>query len=147
MSRTTSQTRHLAKRIIIFETNRRRAGKTASPEKANDCHKLRPFIAALMGEAGFNTLFNRARSLASAEEPWLRNVYLDGDGKVELPLSIDSRLSTAEFFEGRVVLLAQFIGLMVALIGEKLTLDLVHRTWPEVPLNNLGITNEATNES
>ena len=42
-----------------------------------------------------------------------------------------------ELFEGGVVLLAQLLGLLVAFIGETLTLRLVREVWPEVPLDDL----------
>ena len=42
-----------------------------------------------------------------------------------------------ELSEGEVVLLAQLLGLLVAFIGEKLTLRLVREVWPQVPLDDL----------
>jgi hypothetical protein len=43
--------------------------------------------------------------------------------------------------EGRVVLLAQLLGLLVAFIGESLTLRLVLEVWPKVPLEDLELSN------
>jgi hypothetical protein len=47
-----------------------------------------------------------------------------------------------EIFEGRVVLLAQLLGLLVAFIGELLTLRLVRDVWPKLSLNDLDFGKE-----
>jgi hypothetical protein len=50
-------------------------------------------------------------------------------------------VNPAEIFDGRVVLLAQLLGLLVAFIGERLTLSLVREIWPRIPLNDLDFGN------
>ena len=45
----------------------------------------------------------------------------------------------------RTILAAQLLGLMVAFIGEKLTLHLVREIWPEVPLDDLDLANGSAN--
>ena len=39
--------------------------------------------------------------------------------------------------EGGVVLIAQLLGLLVAFIGESLTVRLAREAWPKLPLNGL----------
>jgi len=111
------------------------------------CEKLRPHLATLMGDGGFRALLSRA--LADTEVPWLRAVHVKPDGSLGGLEELHVQLDLDEFFEGRIVLLAQLIGLLVAFIGENLTLRLVREVWPNVPLNDLdfgtGATNEETN--
>jgi len=47
------------------------------------------------------------------------------------------RKLTRRNFEGRVVLLAQLLGLLVAFIGEDLTLRLVREVWPKLSINDV----------
>ena len=48
--------------------------------------------------------------------------------------------------ESRIVLLAQLLGLLVAFIGETLTLHLVRDIWPKTTLNDMGFDNGDKNE-
>ena len=52
-----------------------------------------------------------------------------------------------EFLEGRIVLLAQLLGLLVAFIGEKLTLGLVREIWAKIPLDHLDMATKSKNET
>jgi hypothetical protein len=45
-----------------------------------------------------------------------------------------------------VVMLAQLLGLLVAFIGENLTLHLVRDVWPKVRLDDVEFGTEGTNE-
>jgi hypothetical protein len=55
-------------------------------------------------------------------------------------------LDPQEIFEGCVVLLAQLLGLLVAFIGEHLTLRLVREVWSKLSLNNLDFSEGDKNE-
>jgi len=68
---------------------------------------------------------------------WLRAVHVKSDGSMEGVDEIHAQLDPDEFMEGRRVLVAQLLGLLVAFIGENLTLRLVREIWPEISLNNL----------
>jgi len=89
-----------------------------------------------MGKAGFRALLSRALALANAEVPSLRAVRVNADGSLEGFEELYAQLPPEEFFEGRVVLLAQLLGLLVAFIGENLTLRLVREVWPKLPRPN-----------
>ena len=60
--------------------------------------------------------------------------------------NLHAQLDPDEFSEGGVVLLAQLLGLLVAFIGENLTLRLVREVWPKVPLDDLDFGNGDKNE-
>ena len=55
--------------------------------------------------------------------------------------AIRGQLSTAEFLEGRVVLLAHVLGLLVAFVGPELTSRLVGDILPQIPLDDLDFGN------
>lgn len=90
-----------------------------------------------MGNGGVRALLSRALVLAKSEVPWLRTVHVQADGSLEGLEQSLARLDPDIFIKGNVVLLARLLGLLVAFIGEKLTLGLVRDVWPKVPLGDL----------
>jgi hypothetical protein len=137
MSRAAPKMRNFAERLIAYETRGKKSSRTKSPAAFTVCEKLRPHLATLVGKGGFHALFARALALASAEVPWLRALRVDADGSLqgldELPAHVDAK----QILEGKVVLAAQLLGLLVAFIGENLTVRLVREVWPNVPLDDL----------
>ena len=90
-----------------------------------------------MGGAGFSALLSRALVLASKKVRWLEKVQVKLDGSWHGLDELAKQIDPDEFLEGRVVLLAQLFELLVAFIGEKLTLNLVLDVWPKLSLNDL----------
>ena len=138
MSRATPQMREFAGRLIADETREDLSGiKTPAAFPVGE--KLRTPLATLMGKLGFRALLLRALALASAEVPWLRAVQVQADGSLEIAEAQKVPAVPEEVVEGRVVLLAQLLGLLVTFIGETLTLRLVRETWPKLPLDELDL--------
>jgi hypothetical protein len=137
MNRATPRMRHFAKRLIDFEARENKLSATKTPPVFDVCEKLRPQLAALMGNGGFQALLARALLLASAEVLWLRAIHVKADGTLEGVEEQRGRLAPAVYLEGRVVLVARLLGLLAAFIGEKLTLRLVREVWPQVPVEEL----------
>jgi hypothetical protein len=137
MSRVTPQMRNLAKRLIADEARGNNPSVTTPPADFNTSEKLRPTLATLMGSGGFHALLSRALTLAQAEVPWLRRVQVKADGTVERVEELHAHLDPEDLFEGRVVLLAQVLGLLGAFIGEDLTVRLVRDVWPKVRLDDV----------
>ncbi len=137
MSRATPQLRDLSECLITHEARGNKSPESKTPAAFPVGEKLRPHLSTLMGNIGFHALLSRALVLAHAEVPWLRAVQVNADGSLaeldEPGLQIDPK----EIFEGKVVLLAQLLGLLVVFIGESLTLRLVRETWPKLPLRDL----------
>jgi hypothetical protein len=132
MSKANSQLRTFAQRLIALEAKKPAApGAKLSPE-FRVCEKLRPHLARLMGIGGFRVLLSRALVLAGAEVRWLRAVHVKADGGLEGFAELQTQLTAGEISEGRVVLVAQLLGLLVAFIGEHLTLRLMQDAWPEL---------------
>jgi hypothetical protein len=127
MNRPTPQMRGLAKQLIVHSG----PGNKISRETAPAFHvidKLRPHLANLMGIGGFRALLARALVSAKAEVPWLNALQVKPDGTLE---GLHSQINPVEFLEGRVVLVAQLLGLLVALIGPNVTSRLVSDVWPK----------------
>jgi hypothetical protein len=57
--------------------------------------------------------------------------------------ALHAQLDPAEFREGKVVLLAQLLGLLEAFIGPGLTSRLVGEIWPEISFDDLDSGAEA----
>jgi hypothetical protein len=144
MSRaSTAQMRNVAKRLMAYETGVNKLNKctgTKTPVAFHCCEKLRPRLATLMGDAGFRALLSRA--LANAEHPWLRAVHVKADGSLEGLEDLHAQLRPIEFFEARVVVLAQLLGSLATFIGDDLTLHLVREVWPNIPIDDLDLGKE-----
>ncbi|HTE43383.1 MAG TPA: hypothetical protein VK629_21365 [Steroidobacteraceae bacterium] len=145
MNRATPRMRIFAQRLIAYEER----NKTPSQAKASLTFillELRPQLANLMGTAGFAALLSRALAMASLERPWLRSVHERPDGSLENWSELEAQVAAAEFLDGKIVLLAHLLGLLVAFIGENLMLRLVRDVWPNLPPNDLELGEESTYE-
>ena len=138
--------RAFAEHLISFETRESKSSGTSPPPAFPVGEKLRPHLANLMGNAGFRALLARSLALTNAEVPWLRAVHVNSDGSLEGLDELEGQVGADKFFEGRVALLAQLLGLLVAFIGEHLTLLLVREVWPKLSLNDLDFSKRDKNE-
>ena len=137
MNRATPKMRGFSERLIAYETNGNQSPGTKTPAACAVGEKLRPHLATLMGSIGFRALLSRSLVLAHAEVRWLGAVQVNVDGVLEGWDALDARIDQEEIFDGCVVLLAQLLGLLVAFIGEKLTMGLIREVWPKISLNDL----------
>ncbi len=146
MSRATPQMLNFAKRLVTYETLANKSSQTKTPMAFHVGDRLRPQLAALVGNGGYRALLLRALALTKAEVPWLRAVQVNMDGSLEGSEELHVQLAPDKFFDCSVVLLAQLLGILVAFIGETLTLHLVREVWPKVPVNDLGFGKGGTSE-
>ena len=135
MTRATPKMRNYAGHLIAHEARDAARSKTSPQVIFPVVEKLRPHLATLMGKLGFRALLSRALALAGAEVPWLRTVPVKADDSFEGLGDLGTQVDARELFEGRVVLVAQILGLLVAFIGEDLTLRLLREVWPKLSLN------------
>jgi hypothetical protein len=133
--------RSIAQRLIEYETQGQDPSKTTDTATFQVTDRLRPQLATLMGNGGFRALLARALALASAEVSWLREVQVNADGTLEGLATLHASLKPAEFCEGRVVLLAQLLGLLVAFIGPALTSRLMGESWPQLAADGVDFGN------
>lgn len=135
MKQSDPKIRNLATQILLNETEKQSAEINIAAAVLV-CEKLRPQLAILMGKAGFRALLSRALALARTEIPWLRVLHVKADGSLEgmdEPAQVDPKKIT----EGVIALITQLLGLLVAFIGENLTLGLINEVWPKLSLNDL----------
>ena len=133
MSLATPKLLNVAERLIAYEAKENKSSRTESKADFAVIVKLRPQLATLMGDAGFRALVSRALALTHGEIPELRTVHLNADGSVELPESMEkARVDPELIARGRLVLLAHLLYLLVAFIGETLTLQLLREIWPKL---------------
>ena len=137
MSRSTPQMRAFAEVLIACETDENPSFGTERPADFPVFEKLRSPLAMLMGSGGFRALLARALALARAEIPWLRAVHVNADGALAWEDELHPPLAPAEILEGRIVLLAQMLGLLVVFIGPGLPARLIEEIWPKILLNDL----------
>ena len=138
--------RDFAERLIAYETKGNKHSETKTPAACRAGEKLRPHLATLMGNIGFRALLSRALVLTNADVPWLRAVHVKTDGSFEGFEELGAQIDPDEFLEGCVLLLSHLLGLLVAFIGEELTLRLVHEVWPELSPSNLVLGKGDKNE-
>jgi hypothetical protein len=138
--------RRFARSLIECETKGNKASATVTAAAFPVPEKLREPLTALMGNGGFRALLSRAIALATEEVRWLRALSVKADGALEGVEALHARIDPAEFLEGRVELLAQLLGLLVAFIGPNLTFRLVREIWPQFLPGDLNLVNGGKNE-
>lgn len=140
MSRATPQVRELAARLIALETQARKPSEPNCPAVFYVCEKLRPHLATLMGQGGFRAVLSRALAVATPETPWLGALDVDINGVLGGWQKPEPPLKPETLTEGGVLLVAHLLGLLVAFIGDSLTLRLVRDVWPKASFDGLNFT-------
>ena len=86
---------------------------------------------------GFSAVLSKSLAIASTNVAWLQAVNVEADGRWSGLDDLDMNVGEKEMFEGRVILLAEFVSLLVNLIGERLVLQFVHQALPAATPNDL----------
>ena len=119
------QTRDLALQLLAHEGV---AGNTSEPTEFaafSVCERLRQPLITLAGVAGFRSLLSRALTLARAEAPSLSAVQLTADGSLKGLDELRPQIDTDQAREAGIILIAQLLGLLLRVVGEAMTLQLV----------------------
>jgi hypothetical protein len=119
------QTRDLAQRLLAYQNV---AGKTSEPTELaafRVCETLRQPLCALAGIAGFRSLLSRALTLARAEAPSLSGVQVAADGSLQDLDELRAQVDADQAREAGIILITQLLGLLVRVVGEAMTLQLV----------------------
>ena len=119
------QTRDLALRLLAYDDT---AGKTSEPTEFaafRVCAKLRQPLITLAGVAGFRSLLSRALTLARAEAPSLSAVQIAPDGSLQGLDGLRPQVDADQAREAGIILITQLLGLLVRVVGEAMTLQLV----------------------
>jgi hypothetical protein len=119
------QTRDLAQRLLAYQNA---AGKTSEPTELaafRVCETLRQPLCALAGIAGFRSLLSRALTLARAEAPDLSGVQVAADGSLQGLDELRAQVDADQAREAEIILITHLLGLLVRVVGEAVTLQLV----------------------
>ena len=139
--------RDLAQRILAVEAARVKAVDTQADVAVQVCEKLQLPLSRLAGPAGFLSLLSRALVLAKAEVPALRTVKARPDGTLagfdEIKQDPNAGEHDAGALEhGRVVLVANLLGLLATFVGESLTRQLARNAWPDGSIEKTDLKEE-----
>ena len=137
MNRATPKLRDFAERLISVGLIETESSASKPPAVFIVIENLRPLLAQVVGALGFSAVLSRALAIASADVAWLRAVHVKPDGSMDGLDDLEAKVDPNEIAEGRIVLLAEFVGLLVVLIGERLVLQLVHQAMPKVSKDDL----------
>jgi hypothetical protein len=128
--------RDLARRLVA-------ASQTASGPHVNEAvavsERLRISLVRFAGDAGFSSLLRRAVLLASGDVPALQSIKIGADGRLDGFEQLAADTGTGALGnEAAVAITAHVFALLVAFIGESLTLQLVRESWPgtRITFNN-----------
>jgi len=92
--------------------------------------KLHAQMAPLVGDAGVQLLFVRSAKLAQGDFAFLAEVsILEGSTKLRDRLQVQNPAVTTE---SAAALFGTFFALITAFIGERLTTQVLRRTWPMI---------------
>jgi len=120
-----AQTRDLALRVLADEDA---VGNTSEPTEFaafRVCAKLRQPLCALAGVTGFRSLLSRALTLATADAPSLSAVQVAADASLQGLDELRSQVDADQTREAGIILITQLLGLLVRVVGEAVTLQLV----------------------
>ncbi len=132
MSQVTPQMLDLAARLVAHEAREKDSSGPSLPSAFHVCEKLRPYLATLMGKAGFQAVLSRALAVAGGRVSWLGALQVNVDGSLEGWDKSEAQLPSRELTEGCVHLVSHVLGLLDAFIGHDLTLRMVGDVWPKL---------------
>jgi hypothetical protein len=119
------QTRDLALQLLACENA---AGKTSELREFaafGACERLRQPLSTLAGVAGCRSLLSRALTLARAEAPCLNAVQVAADGSLQGLDELRPQVDADQAREAGIIFITQLLGLLVRVVGEAVTLQLV----------------------
>ena len=122
---TPPQARDLALQLLAYEGI---TGNTSEPTEFATfgvCERLRQPLIKLAGVAGFRSLLARALTLARAEAPSLSAIQVAADGSLQGLEELRPQVDADQAREAGIVLITQLLGLLVRVLGEAMTLQLV----------------------
>lgn len=123
------ETQDLAKRLLDYEAAACEATESAI---GRVFEKLRRPLCTLVGVADYRLLVARALVLAKAETASLSAVQVTPDGSLLGLSEFELQDIDSTTRDGGVILIAEILGLFLALIGPALTLRLLHEVAPHL---------------
>jgi hypothetical protein len=120
-----TQTRDLAQRLLAYENAEGKTSERKEFAAVRVCERLRQPLIKLAGVAGFRSLLSRALTLARAEAPGLSAVQVATDGSLQGLDALRPLVDADHAGEAGIILITELLGLLVRVVGEAMTLQLV----------------------
>jgi hypothetical protein len=134
---TSPEMRDLARCLLTYEASAGKVYESKELATLRVYEKLRQSLIGTTGVAGFHAIASRALALARDEAPGLNAAQVAVDGSLvalsESGAQVDmDKNQTGEYQpnEGGVILIARLFELLLAFLGETLTLRLLQDAWP-----------------
>ena len=126
----------LAVRIVTDEAQRVAPSAHDADLILGICDKMHPPLSRMAGAISYRALLSRALALALPRAPTLAALRFREDGRLvfdpENPAA--ELLDPATVRQDATILISAFLNVLMLLIGEALTLRIVHQVWPEVTI-------------
>lgn len=135
---------YLAQTLIAQEALLEQNSEAGLGSALRAIEKLRQPLSKLAGTEGFRSLLKRALTLATAYTLSLSSLRIEADGSVQVAEAVPPSQTANEASRGEAALLTELIGLLIAFIGESLTLQLLRVVWPSVTLNDARMEQKET---
>jgi hypothetical protein len=116
---------NLVERLLANESDVDKTSEPTGFAVFRVCERLRQPLITLAGVAGFRSLLSRALALSRAEAPSLSAVQVAADGSLQGLDELRPHVDADEAGEAGVILITHLIGLLVRVVGETMTLQLV----------------------
>jgi hypothetical protein len=126
------KTRNLAQRLLAYEAGGNSC-EANTPAAFRVSEKLRRPLSILAGATGFRSLLGRALALTKTQSHSFGAVHVKPDGSLEGL----NELHPDEAAEAGAMIIANLLGLLVAFIGEPLTVHLVQDVWPDLSVDGI----------
>ena len=119
------QTRDLAERLLAYENAAGKASEPAELAAFAVCERLRQPLITLAGVAGFRSLLSRSLTLSRVDAPSLSSLQVAADGSLQGLDELRTQVDPDQAREAGAILIAHLLGLLVRVVGEAMTLQLV----------------------
>ena len=119
------KTRDLARNLVARESDSSTTSLQTEPASVRVYERLRRQLGAPIGADGFHSLAARALALARSESPRLGAVQVMSNGGLRGLGELGSQTDPDDDGEAGIILIAQLLGLFLALLGEATTLRLI----------------------
>jgi hypothetical protein len=138
MNNAPASARAWAKRLLAVEAAKQPGDDAYEHDVIRVCEKLRLSLSQFVGADGFAALLRRALALARADVPSLQSAKVTAYGRLEGLEPVPSDADNGA--EAAITITTCLLGLLVAFIGESLTLRLIRTAFPDA-------SNRLTSES
>lgn len=137
MNRATPKLRKFAEQLISVAAMETESSALKPPAHFTVIEKLRPYLMQVVGDFGFSAVLSHALAIAKENFSWLHTVQVKPDGSLNGLDQLEVKIDDDDIAQGQIILIAEFVNLLVELIGERLTLAFIHQALPNASVDDL----------